>query len=159
MINDEICKTFVQGVIQFSTAFSQNIPLFLMIRLQGVQNCTGRKRTHTRKREHITTYFPSTLTFCAFQMAVQDPVSFIKTTVCKRSDPKVYTIGNASILRPIHVRRYQNATQQYTERYPSEHQFARCGTICQTVLNLQQVKKYVVRFLKPTYFNYRIYNI
>ena len=33
------------------------------------------------------------------------------------------------------------------------------GMSCQTTLNLQQVKTYFVRFLKPIYLNWRIYNI
>jgi len=72
------------------------------------------------------------------------------TEICDNSKITVST---------IHFWGYQKAIQQCTERDPFEHQLPGCRMSCQTTLKMQQVKTYFVRFLKPIYLNWRIYNI
>jgi len=59
--------------------------------------------THSKKGTYNTSFVPAALASCAFQITVQDPVSYIQciewnsTTVSKRSDRKIYTSENSLI--------------------------------------------------------------
>ena len=108
------------------------------------------------------------LASCTFLITVQDPVSYIQSTewnntsISKRSDRNICIYiyqWEWPDLSPIHFWGCRKAIQQWTEIDPSEHQLPGYGTIWQTALNSRQVKTYFVRFLKPIYWNWRIYNI
>ena len=66
-------------------------------------------------------------------------------------------MSESTDLNPIH---FEGTKKTYSNVriYPSEHQRPGCGTRCKITLNPQQVKTYFVRFLKPIYLNWRIYN-
>ena len=106
----------------------------------------SRNVPHVRKREHITPVL--------FQMHC--PVSHIQSTelnstiVSKGSDQKVYTNETAAIWVVFTFDGIKNPHQS-TEIHLSEYQLPGYGISCQIILNLHQVKKYFVRYLKNTY--------
>jgi len=137
--------------------------------------------TYSRKRRNLTHFqdpiiyiqlcvigtqvMPAALASCTFQITVQHPVSYVQSTewnsatVSKRSDSKICTSENVPIRvlftfdgtkKPhsnVRTEILQNISSQAVER------------VVKTTLNSQQVKTYFVRFLKPIYLNWRIYNI
>jgi len=168
-INDETCKTLVQAFIisrlDYDSALLYNIHLSLTNHLQRVQNCTARLATCTRKREHITPVlfqlhwlpvrFRSLYKILVHTFKVLSgtaPLS-LNDLIKKYIPVRMLWSESYSLLRAP-----KSHTAIYTERNPSEYQLPGCGTSCQTTLNSQQVKTYSVRFLKPIYLNWRIYN-
>ena len=140
-------------------------PLSLTNHLQRMQNCAARLLTRTRRSEHITPLLFQ-LHWLPVCLRSHYKILFLTFKVLNETAPgyssdliKKYIPVRMLDLIPIQVWGYQEAIQQCAEIYPSEHQLPGCGTCCQTTLNSQQVKTHFVRFLKPIYLNWRIYNI
>ena len=160
--NDETCKTLVQVLIvsrlNYGNALLYTIAFSLKNRPQRVKNCAECLVRPSHKREYISPVpvcfrLLCTILFHTFKVLDETAPVYLSDLIEK------YILRECSDLSPIHFWGFQEAIQQYTERDPSEHQLLGCGTSCRTTLNLQQVKTYFVRFLKPIYLNWRIYII
>ena len=109
------------------------------------------------KGTYNTSFVPAALASCRFQITVKDLVSYNQstewnsTTVSKRSDPKVCTSENV-LIRVIFT--FDSTKKSYSnvrkEILPGI--FSRLWNK-QTMINLKQVKKYIVWFLKHTFLN------
>ena len=106
-------------------------------------NVTDPSSFEVRSQAKTYHFVPAALASCTFQITLEDRDQNINT-VSKPLDPKDKSV------RLLRSKSCPNI---------SEHQLPGCVISCLTIFNLQQIKKYFVRILKPSYLNQPIYNI
>jgi len=123
------------------------IPLFMTNRPQRVQNCAARLVARTCKGNTTTVLFQMHWICVCFRSLYK--ILFHAFKVLS---------GTASLYTPVKLLRSESCPhlmvpkflQQRMERNLSDHQLPDCGISCEIILNLQQIKKYCVIFIKST---------
>jgi len=143
--------------IKSLTCFSKNSQL-LFIGHRCLLSSTNQElyrssdNTHHQKGIHKTCFVPLVLQYWRWPCKIP----FRTFKIPSETAPLYQTLFSKGIPQWV---RCDLSTEKCIKKNLSEHQFPGCGIRCKMMLNLSQINKHSVGFLKPTYSNESIYNI